>query len=68
MENLTNKTPTELLKIANDLKKKHERLKNEISHATFQIEELEIEINEKLTQLEEVEGEYVSVVEEIDKR
>ena len=68
MENLSKHTPTELLKLANDTAKKHVELKDDITAKTFQIDEIEKEINEKLKELSELEKFYVSIVEEIDKR
>lgn len=68
MDNLNKHTPTELLKMGNDISKEHSSLKEEIIQDTFKIEELEKEINEKIKKLKELEDKYVQIVEEIDKR
>lgn len=68
MENLKNLTPTELLKLINDIKKEHENIKKYIIDKTYIIDEIEKEINEKIKQLETLEEKYVSIVEEIDNR
>jgi len=66
MENYTKFTPTELLKIGNEVKTKHDNLKQEIIEHTFQIEEIEKLINEKLIILDELEKNYVAIIETID--
>jgi hypothetical protein len=68
MEDLSKCTPTELLKIGNDIKVKHDTLKQEIIDLSFEVEELERKINEKIVLLDELERNYVAVVEEIEKR
>ena len=66
MENLKGKTPIELQKMFNDLGAKHELLKEEITGITFHIDELSESLNEKLSELTELEKNYVLLVEEID--
>lgn len=68
MENLTKCTPTELLKIGNDIVAKHEALKMDIINDSILIEELQKKINDKLKQLDDLEKNYVLVVEEINNR
>jgi hypothetical protein len=68
MENLSGYTPTELLKMGNDLGNEHATIKETITKKTYQIEELEGEINELLEKLETVEKKYVEIIEEIDNR
>lgn len=68
MEDLSKYTPTELLKLANDIKSEHERLKKEIIDDTYKIDELQKNINENISLLTEVEKKYVEIVEEIDNR
>lgn len=68
MENLSGYTPTELLKMGNDLGTEHAAIKEAITKKTYQIEELEGEINELLKKLEIVEKQYVEIIEEIDNR
>jgi len=67
MENLNALTPTELLKRGNDIKDKHDALKKEIIADTYEIEKLEKQINEKATELEVLEKNYVEIVEIITK-
>ena len=55
MEDLSKLTPIELQKMGNDIKEKHDKLK----------EELDISINEKAKKLEELEEIYVKIVEMI---
>ena len=68
MEDLSKYTPTELLKLANEIKSEHERLKKEIIDDTYKIDELQKNINENISLLTEVEKKYVEIVEEIDNR
>jgi len=68
MEELDKLTPTELLKKINDSKAEHERLKQEISDYTFEIEEFERKINERLETLTTVEKNYVELIEEYNNR
>lgn len=68
MENLTKYTPIELLKMANDIKVEHEKLKKEIIDDTYILDELQEKINKKLSILKEIEEKYVAIVDEIDKR
>ena len=41
MENLKKLTETELLKLINDTKKEHDKLKDKIINNTYELEELE---------------------------
>ena len=68
MEDLSKYTPTELLKMGNDIKAKHDALKQEIIDHSFELEVLENKINEKIIILDELERNYVALVEEIEKR
>ena len=68
MENLDQYTPTELLKMINDINKIHDRIKAEIIGHTIDVDNLEIVINNKLSLLEELEKKYIELIEEIDKR
>ena len=68
MEDLSTYTPIELQKMLNDIKEQHEQTKKMIADDTYKIEELETEINKKITLLTELEKQYVFVIEEIDKR
>ena len=65
MENLDGYSPIELQKMGNDFKTKHELLKEEIIKDTYAIEELENKINEKVKLLEELEKNYVKIIEKL---
>ena len=67
MEDLTKFSPTELLKIGNDIKAKHDALKDEIIADTFQIEKLESGLKEKLELLDSLEKNYIEIVEILTK-
>jgi hypothetical protein len=68
MENLSGYTPTQLLKMSNDIVAKHALIKKEIIDASYQAEELEKSINEKLMLMDELEKNYVTIVEEMNKQ
>lgn len=66
--NLDNYTSTEILKAVNDSKSKHDKIKDEIIKLTYEIERLESLINDKTSELSDVEENYVILVEELNKR
>jgi hypothetical protein len=68
MENLTGYTSTQLLKMLNDINVKHKIVRQEIIDMTFQVDELEININNKITELTELEKNYVLFIDEMSKR
>ena len=68
MEDLSKYTPIELNKMINDIKIKHDTLKQEIINYTYEAEELEKKINEKIKVLTETENLYVLLIEEMEKR
>jgi len=63
MQDLNKLTPTELLKRGNDIKARHDVLKQEIIADTHEIEKLEKLLNEKVEELQELEKNYVEIVE-----
>ena len=63
MENISGHTPTQLLKMSNDICKRHEALKKEIVDDTFAIEMLELGLNQKTEELQELEKNYVKIIE-----
>ena len=65
MELLTGHTKTELQKIGNDIKAKHDALKEEIITHTYEMEELEKQINEKVVLMQQLEKNYVEIVEKL---
>ena len=68
MENLSGYTSTELLKMINDNKTKHDTLKQEIIDYTYQVDELERIINNKLNELTEIEKNYIILIDELNNR
>jgi septal ring factor EnvC (AmiA/AmiB activator) len=68
MENLSGYTPIELLKMSNDITEKHNALKQEIINHTIEVDELEKKINEKLAILDQLEKNYVAIMEELNNR
>jgi len=65
MEDLNNLTPIQLQKLGNDIKAKHDALKEEIIILTFEIEEQEKKLNEKVIKLQELEENYVNIIEKL---
>jgi len=68
MEDLSKYTPTELLKIINDNNAKHEVIKQEIINHTVEIDDLEKLINKKIAILDELEKNYITLIEEMNNR
>jgi septal ring factor EnvC (AmiA/AmiB activator) len=75
MEILTGHTPTQLLKMINDVKKEHDSLKQEIIAHTYEADEhekrgkeLEFTINAKIDKLSELEKYYVALIEELENK
>ena len=72
MSELTKLTDTELIKQLNDNKQKHDNLKQEIIDDTHEFDDYVIkkseEINNKIKILDEIEKNYVQLVEELNNR
>jgi uncharacterized coiled-coil DUF342 family protein len=68
MEILTGHTPTQLLKMLNDIKQEYDSLKQEIINDTIVFDEIEKKINEKINRLTELEKSYVALIEEMEKQ
>lgn len=68
MENLSGCTLIELNKMINDVKLKHDTLKQEIINHTFEVDELEKKINDKMVILSEFEKNYIELIDEMEKR
>lgn len=68
MKNLSGHTATQLLKMVNDVKARYDLLKKEVIDLTFESEVIEKKINERLVILEELEKNYVELMEEMSKR
>lgn len=72
MIDLTKHTDTQLLKLLNDNKEKHDNLKKEIVDDTYEFDNYVIEktneINQKIKRLEELEKNYISLIEELNNR
>ena len=65
MEDLSKYTQIELQKIGNDIKEKHDKLKKELIDDTYEMEELEKSINEKAALMQELEKNYVAIIEKL---
>lgn len=65
MENLDKHTQIELQNMGNAIKAKHDKLKDELIVDTYEMEELEKRINDKVKLMEELEKNYVEIVEKI---
>lgn len=65
MEDLSKYTPIELQKMGNDIKAQHDSLKQEIIDHTHEMEDLERLINEKAKLLDELEKNYVIIIEKL---
>ena len=68
MEVSTGYTPTQLLKMINDIKQQYDSLKQEIINDTIVFDEIEKKINEKINKLTELEKNYVALIEEMEKQ
>jgi len=68
MEDLSKYTPTELLKLINDTKGEHEKLKGKLKEDTYTLDELEKSMNEKIERMSELEQLYVLIIEEFEMR
>ena len=72
MSDLTKHTNTELLKLLNDNKENHDKLKEEIIVDTHEFDKYVInkseEINKKIERLNEFERIYVDLLEELNNR
>ena len=68
MEDLSKYTPIELNKLINDIKVKHDTLKQEIINDTIELDKFLVMINDKTNTLTELEKNYVALIEEMEKR
>ena len=68
MRDLTKYPATELLKQINDAKKDHETTKKIIIDFSFDLDKIQEKINENIIKLNEIEKNYVELIEEIDNR
>ena len=68
MDDLKNYTLTELLKKVNDVRNKHDLLKKETIEITNEIDNLEEKIKKNLKIIDELEKEYVLLIEEFNNR
>jgi hypothetical protein len=64
MENIGEKTQTELLILINSLNKKHEKLRTEVISHSKEIDVLETIINNKIVLITNIESDYVKLIEE----
>ena len=63
MDELNKYSMIELQKIGNDIKEKHDFLKNEIINMTYEVQKLDDLINKKIIEMEILEKEYVKIIE-----
>lgn len=68
MEDISKLSPTELLVLINKVKEKHDLLRQEIINHSYEVEQLEKTINNKINELTELEKYYVSLIDEMEKR
>lgn len=68
MEDLKKYTPIELQKMINDTQVNHDKIKNEIIDYSNDIDRLQNIINEKIDILNNLEKNYVDLVEEFMNR
>lgn len=61
-------TPTELLNLSNDVKKKHDIIKEKILDKLTILKELEVSINILISELDKTEVDYIKISEEYLKR
>jgi len=67
MEDLSKYTPIELNKMANDICSEHEALKKQIIDDTLNIELLEIKVSQSVEKLQELEKNYVEIIEKLSE-
>ena len=67
MEELTKFTPTELLKRGNDIKAKHDYVKDSIVADINEVEKLQNQINDNVSKLEVLEQDYIKIIELINE-
>lgn len=72
MSELINPTDTELLKLLNECKDIHDKLKQEIIADTYEYDEYVLskanEINKKIEKLDEYELLYIKLIEDLNNR
>jgi hypothetical protein len=68
MEDLSKYSPTELLKTINEITVEHEKIKREIVEHTNEIDIIEKVINTKLIQMDSLERDYITLIEEFNNR
>jgi hypothetical protein len=65
---LSKYTPTELLKIKNDLIKNHDEIKEIILNKVDKIDDIKNEINENILEMNYIEGLYNKITEELEMK
>jgi hypothetical protein len=68
METLNKHTEIELLKLINDSKIKHENIKKEIINLTYELDEIDKNLNKKLDELQFIEKTYILLIEELNNQ
>ena len=67
MNDLDKYTPTELLKLGDDVVKQHNQIKDDIITLTKEIDDIEETIKDKLKELEALEKLYLDIFNNIEK-
>lgn len=68
MENLSEYSSIELQKMINDTNLSHEKIKGEIIDLSIEMDRIQAIINEKIEQINNLENNYVNLIEEYMKR
>jgi len=68
MKDIKEITSTELLKLINDSKFEHEKIKAELLTIISEYDELGVKINEKLNDLDIIEKQYINLIDEMNER
>lgn len=65
MINSDSNTKTQILRLIDNIKVKHDTLKKEIINHTHEIETIEKTINTKIIEIDELEKNYIELVEKL---
>lgn len=65
MINSDSNTKTQILRLIDNIKVKHDTLKKEIINHTYEIETIEKTINTKIIEIDELEKNYIELVEKL---
>lgn len=68
MEDLSKYTLIELNKLINEVGDEHETLKQEVINDTYEMDSIESKINIKINRLNELERNYIELIEEMNNK